>query len=48
MRFLNRTALPGRYHRLDPGMVSAQRISEALVLLASLFHPRNWFALDLA
>ena len=41
------TALHGRHHRLDPVMVSAQRTSEALVFLASLFHPRNWFALDL-
>ena len=45
---LNREALlSGRHHRLDPVMVSTQRISKALVFLASRFHPRNWFALDL-
>jgi hypothetical protein len=45
---LNREALLSRADTNgDPLMVSAQRISEALVFLASLFHPRNWFALDL-
>jgi hypothetical protein len=45
---LNREALLSRADTIvDPVMVSAQSISEALGFLASLLHPRNWFALDL-
>jgi len=41
------TVLRTEHHRLDPVMVSARRINEALVFLSSLFHPCNWLALDL-
>ena len=44
---LNREALLSGRDTIDPVMVSVRGISEALVFLASLFHPRNWFALDL-
>ena len=41
------TVLPAGHHRLDPVMGVCSKNNEALVFLASLFHPRNWFALDL-
>ena len=41
------TALRAGHHRLDPVMGVCSKNNEALVFLASLFHPRNWFALDL-
>jgi hypothetical protein len=44
---LNREALISGQDTIDPVTVSVRRISEALVFLACLFHPRHWFALDL-